>query len=427
MSNKNDGIVEKLWEVFSSMKTGLVLLGVVAVVSGIGTLVPQKSLDPEGAMQVAEIWRKLGFTNIYVSPLFQFLLGLLCINLIVCSIQRFGGIYKLTYRPEAPQDVANIPQKIQAKIQSKDKETLKRDTLALLKKKGFHITLRDEEGKWSFLAQKRRMGNWGSFISHISFVILIIGALIGSLWGFKGYMLAGEGQVVPIQEIELYKGKIKENFLVKINSVEDRILPSGERDNWYTDISILEGGTEVHRQTISVNHPLTFKGITFYQANYSPGAKFTVEMDGEKIPLSLQNHGGYFNFPGTHLIFALAAMKVDPNEPVILYQVFDHNMQIQMGQLELGESASIADTYSVTFDGATAFTGLQVKADPGVWVVWLGSGLLILGLALSFYWRPVRIAGFMDGEGPLTIGAYSGKFNMGAKEEFEKIVKELES
>ncbi|NMA68403.1 MAG: cytochrome c biogenesis protein ResB, partial [Desulfitobacterium sp.] len=177
MSNKNDGIVEKLWEIFSSMKTGLVLLGVVAVVSGIGTLVPQEGLDPEGAAQVAEIWRKLGFTNIYVSPLFQFLLGLLCINLIVCSVQRFGGIYKLTYRPEAPQEPSNIPQKIRAEIQHRDKEALKSNTLALLKKKGFHITQRDEEGRWSFLAQRRRMGNWGSFISHISFVILIIGAL----------------------------------------------------------------------------------------------------------------------------------------------------------------------------------------------------------------------------------------------------------
>lgn len=429
MSNQNDGIVEKLWEIFSSMKTGLVLLGVVALVSGIGTLVPQESLDPEGALKVAQVWRTLGFTNIYVSPLFQFLLGLLCINLIVCSVQRFGGIYKLTFRPEAPQAHAGIPLKVQAEISHNDKDALKQNTLALLKKKGFHITQRDEGGKWSFIAQRRRMGNWGSFISHISFVILIIGALIGSLGGFKGYIMAGEGQVVPIQEIELYKGKIKENFLVKINSVEDRILPNGERDNWYTDISIVESGTEVHRQSISVNHPLTYKGITFYQASYAPGAKFTAEMDGEKLPISLQNRGGYFNFPGTHFVFSLAAMKTDPQEPVILYQVYDHNMQIQMGQLVPGESVSIANTYSMTFDGATAFTGLQVKADPGVWVVWLGSGLLILGLALSFYWRPTRIAGIMDfhGDGALTIGAYSGKFNLGIKEEFEKIVKELKA
>ncbi|AFM01110.1 MULTISPECIES: cytochrome c biogenesis protein ResB [Desulfitobacterium] len=430
MSNRSDGLIEKIWDIFSSMKTGLVLLGVVALVSGIGTLIPQESLDPEGARAVAEIWRTLGFTRIYSSPWFQFLLGLLCINLIVCSVQRFGGIYKLTFHPKAPKDNSGIPQKISAKLSGENEDVLKKRTQEVLKKKGFRITESANEGKWSFTAQKHRMGNWGSFITHISFVILIIGALIGSISGFKGYMMAGEGSVIPIQEIDIYKGQVKENFMVKINSVEDRILANGERDNWYTDLSIIESGTEVHRQSISVNHPLTYKGITFYQTSYAPGALFTVEMDGKTFPVALQNGGGYFNAPGTNLYLVLAAMKAGPQESVILYQVFDENKQLEMGQLIPGESANIQDAYTITFDKATAFTGLQVKADPGVWVVWLGCALLMVGLLLSFYWRPVRIAGILepdlDTQKPsLVLGAYTGKLNMGVKEEFDRIAAEI--
>ncbi|MEM5817372.1 MAG: cytochrome c biogenesis protein ResB, partial [Desulfitobacterium hafniense] len=78
-----------------------------------------------------------------------------------------------------------------------------------------------------------------------------------------------------------------------------------------------------------------------------------------------------------------------------------------------------------------AFTGLQIKADPGVGIVWLGSGLLMVGLLLSFYWRPVRIAGVLEAnhetqEATLTLGAYTGKLSMGVKEEFDRIVAEVE-
>ncbi|MEL1136249.1 cytochrome c biogenesis protein ResB [Desulfitobacterium sp. THU1] len=431
MSNKSDGIVEKIWDIFSSMKTGLVLLGIVALVSGIGTLVPQVSLDPEGADAVADIWKTLGFTNIYASPWFQFLLGLLCINLIVCSVQRFGGIYKLSFQPKPPQEHSALPQKIYSQVTSKDGEALKQRTQKVLKKKGYYVTQLEKEGSWNFIAQKHRLGNWGSFVTHISFVILVIGALIGSLGGFKGYLMAGEGSVTPIQQIEISKGQVKDDFMVKINSVEDRILPNGERDNWYTDLSIIESGEEVARKSISVNHPLTYKGITFYQASYAPGGLFNVKVKGEEYPVVLQNGGGnFFNAPGTNLFLVMSAMKTDPQEPVILYQVFDETKQVKMGQLTLGQTETIQDDYSITFEKAAGFTGLQVKEDPGVWIVWLGSGLLMLGLLLSFYWRPVRVAGIMNlekdhEEYELALGAFTGKFNMGIKEEFDSIVAEL--
>ncbi|MBP1760353.1 MAG: ResB protein required for cytochrome c biosynthesis [Firmicutes bacterium] len=407
MSEKSDGLVEKIWGVFSSMKTGLALLGIVAIVSGIGTLIPQEALDPEGAQTVSSFWKAMGFTNLYASVWFQLLVGLLCINLVVCSVHRFGGIYKLTFNPNAPKTSGNVPSKIQDKVSGSDGETLKQGVQEVLKGKGFRVVSTEQDGKWSFIAQKRRWGNWGSFITHVAFIVLILGALIGSLTGFKGYLMAGEGDTVPIRSIDVSKGKVSENFSVKINSVEDRILENGERDNWYSDLSILDAGKEVARQTISVNHPLSYKGVTFYQSSYAPGAMFTVDFKGQKIPV----------------------MKTDPKEPVILYQVFKGNGQqpIKMGQLTPGQSENIQNTYTLTFDKTSGFTGLQVKKDPGVFIVWLGCGLLMLGLLLSFYWRPITFMGIIENqkEYVLTLGALSGKLSLGIKDEFERIVGEL--
>lgn len=431
MASKSDGFVEKVWDIFSSMKTGLILLGIVALVSGIGTLIPQESMDPEGARAVSEIWRALGFTHLYTSVWFQFLLGILCINLIVCSVQRFGGIYNQTFHPTAPKTVGNVPSQIQTKIQVNNTEEIQSTIQNVFHRKGFRVITQEQDGAWSFIAQKRRWGNWGSFITHLSFVILILGALVGSLSGFKGTFMAGVGETVPIQSIELSKGKVTENFSIKINSAEDRILENGERDNWYTDLSILESGKEVARQTISVNHPMTYKGVTFYQSSFAAGAKFTVDMNGEKIPVVLQNRGGnYFMAPGTDLFLIVAAMKADPKAPVVLYQVYKGMTQqpIKMGQLNLGQSENIENTYTLTFDGLANYTGLQVKKDPGVTIVWIGSALLMLGLILSFYWRSVSISGFMEKQGKpvLTMGALGGKIRVGIKEEFDRMVAELQ-
>lgn len=430
MSGKSDEFVEKIWDIFSSMKTGLALLGIVALVSAIGTIIPQEALDPEGAKTMNVLWKTLGFTNLYASVWFQLLVGLLCINLVVCSVQRFGGIYKLTFKPNPPKASGNVPTKIQAKISGQPGVALKQGLQEVLKGKGFIVISIEQDGKWSFIAQKRRWGNWGSFITHIAFIVLILGALIGSLTGFKGYFMAGEGDTVPIRSIEISKGQVKENFSVRVNSVEDRILANGERDNWYSDLSIIDAGKEVARQTISVNHPLAYKGVTFYQSSYAPGAMFTVDLNGQKIPVVLQSRGGnYFQAPGTELFLVLAAMKMDPKEPVILYQVFKGNDQqpLKMGQLTPGQSENIENTYTLTFDKASGFTGLQVKKDPGVSIVWLGSGLLMLGLLLSFYWRPVTLTGILEKQADevLTLGALSGKLNLGIKDEFDRIVNEL--
>ncbi len=404
MPHSDEGIIDKLWNLFSSMKTGLFLLGVIAVSAGVGTLIPQ--------------------AHLYTSVWFEFLLGLLCINLVVCSVQRFGGVYQKTFKPSLPANAAEVPAKIQVQL-SGEKQGLQASILKVLRQHGYRITQNADSGAWRFLAQKKRWGNWGSFITHIAFVILIAGALLGSIAGFKGFLSAGIGSTVPIQKINLTKGQISENFAIKINAAEDRILPNGERDNWYTDLSVLENGQEVVRRTLSVNHPFSYHGVTFYQAQFSQGAKFDVDYKGQHMPAVLQNRGeNYFQAPGTDLYLIVAAMKTDPQDLIVLYQVYKGNAPepVKTAQLKMGETANIENAYTLKFEGLVPITGLQVKKDPGVGIVWLGSFLLLLGLLLSFYWRPLMLTGVWDEEQSLVvIGAAAGKRSSKAQEDLNSL------
>ncbi|HWQ40421.1 MAG TPA: cytochrome c biogenesis protein ResB [Desulfosporosinus sp.] len=433
MAENSKGWSDQLWSVFSSMKTGLALLGIVAFVSGIGTLIPQIEQDSEKAQAVGQLWQAMGFTHLYSTVWFRLLLGLLCINLIVCSLQRFHGIYKRTFKLTPPSSLAQVPQKNKVVVQGQF-APLRESVQEVLRQKGYRFTLSDQSDSWSFIAIKRRMGNWGSLITHLSFVVLLMGALLGSILGFKGYFMEGAGNTLPIQAIQVSKGTVSETFSVRINSAEDRFLANGERDNWYTDLSILENGQEVIRNTLSVNHPFVYKGITFYQASFAKGAHFTVDRNGQKTPVVLRENGqNYFQAPGTDLYLITTTLmgSSTSQKAGAFYQVYKGTgvQPVQSGQLTNGQTIDVQGTYQLTFDGATGFTGLQVKKDPGVTLIWLGCTLLMAGLLLAFYWQPEVISGIFQAEngrqGKLTVGALSGKVTDNTRKALEQFVSSI--
>ena len=428
MEENSKGLSERIWRAFSSMKLGLALLGIIALVSAIGTVIPQEAMDPEKAKAVGGLWKMLGLTHLYSTVWFRLLLGLLCINLIVCSTQRLRSIYLRTFKLIPPSKLAQVPQKNRHVVQG-ELVSLRESVQEVMIQKGFRYTLSDQSDHWSFIGIKRRLGNWGSLITHLSFVVLVIGALLGSLLGFKGYFMEGAGTTIPIQAIQISKGNVSETFSVRVNSAEDRLLANGERDNWYTDLSILENGQEVARKTLSVNHPFVYKGISFYQANFSDGARFTSEMNGQKTPVVLQDQGqSYYQAPGTDLYLVINLAKSSTQKLGVLYQVYKGTgaNPIQTGQLKTGETIDVQGAYRLTFDGLAGFTGLEVKKDPGVGVIWLGCGLLLGGLLLAFYWQPLVISGIVQAEngkrGNLTVGALAGKMPDSTREALEQFV-----
>ncbi|KLU66855.1 cytochrome c biogenesis protein CcsB [Desulfosporosinus acididurans] len=431
MKEHQEGAVDKIWRIFSSMKLGLVLLGVIAFFSGVGTLFPQADVDPDKAQAVGKIWQDLGFTHLYSTYWFRLILGFLCINLIVCSIQRFQGIYNRTFKLQPPKNRTNIPKKIQETWKG-DSESLRNSVQKVLRSRGFKVIFEENDKQWSYIAIKRRWGNWGSFITHLSFVVLVVGAFIGSSMGFKGFLMAGVGTTVPIHSIQVSHGTVKENFDVLINSAEDRFLANGQRDNWYTDLSILENGKVMARHTISVNHPFTYQGVTFYQSSFINGVHLTADIKGQKVPVILEDRGGnYFQAPGTDLYLVASAITSDPQKPSMLFEVFKGMSEnaVQSGQLDFGQTIDIQGAYKLTLDGNSGFTGLQVKQDPGVMVIWLGCALLLLGLILSFYWRSILVTGIFQAEqgnqGEITMGVSTGKVVGGVKEVFDRLVREI--
>jgi len=90
-TNQRD-FLHSLWDFFCSLKLTMFLLISLAVISIIGTIVPQGTVPPEYLATISpakfQIYKALGFFDMYHSWWFILLLYLLTVNLVACSISR---------------------------------------------------------------------------------------------------------------------------------------------------------------------------------------------------------------------------------------------------------------------------------------------------------------------------------------------------
>src|SRR5699024_9544890 len=98
----NRSLVDKIWNFFSSVKVGVMLIVVALIASGLGTIFPQEMYIPQEAENrdpavfyedwygiPGKIYYQLGFYDLYSSWWYMILIALIGVSLVICSIDRF--------------------------------------------------------------------------------------------------------------------------------------------------------------------------------------------------------------------------------------------------------------------------------------------------------------------------------------------------
>src|SRR4030042_162960 len=132
--------------------------------------------------------------DMYHSWWFTGLLVLFSVNLIICSLDRLPRIWKLVHEPIGPLPEENLRKfVISREITIKGKPDTVKDTVAsALRKARFHAGEVQEDKDWMFYAQRGKYSRLGVFITHFSILIILISAMIGIRFGFKGYLTLPE-------------------------------------------------------------------------------------------------------------------------------------------------------------------------------------------------------------------------------------------
>ncbi len=239
--------------------------------------------------------------------------------------------------------------------------------------------------------RKGIVGRIGPIIVHASMLLILAGAILGAMTGFFAQELVPSGETFQIRNIfdagPWAEAQIPKDWSVRVNRFWIDYTPEGNIDQFYSDLSVLnQGGNEVDRKTIHVNEPLRHKGVTLYQADWGIAA-VQVKLNNSpvlQLPMKLLENNGP-RFWGTWL-----PTRPDMSEGVTLLAsdlqgtvlIYDNAGQL-VATVRRGMATEV-NGVSLSLVDIVGSTGLQIKADPGIPLVYAGFGLLMLGVMMSY-------------------------------------------
>ncbi|ACN14992.1 ResB [Desulforapulum autotrophicum HRM2] len=397
-----------VWTFFCSVRLTVVVLLALAFTSIIGTLIPQNGGDVFYLQKYGQGWSKvfmaLDIDDMYHSWWFLTLLAMLAVNIVVCSIQRLRVTWKIIF----PKKIVFRPDRFR---RLKDRETFAASVdngeivdrfQGFLKRRVGKVTRQTLEGSTVLFAEKGRWTRIGVYVVHSSILLLLVGSVIGGVWGFKGRVSIPEGDTTDV--IELRQGvheHLTLDFAIRCNTFDVSFYDTGAPNEFKSNVTLIENGVEVLTTDIVVNHPLRYKGISFYQSNYGiaaaksisltmtskeSGLAFQQDIEFNKAITLPENQGSFvmehfvkgYNFQGHNLgeSFVGKVTAPDGTESEIVIPVkfptFD--------KMRRGTFAFAVDHFEKLY-----YTGLQVNRDPGVWFVYSGFILMIIGCWITFF------------------------------------------
>ena len=272
---------QDLLPLLADLRLAIVLLLTIALFSVAGTVIEQgQSVDfyqanyPEDpALFGVLTWKlilTLGLDQVYRTWWFLTLLILFGASLTACTFTRqfpaLGAAQRWQYYRQ-PRQFQKL--NLSTELNQGDLATLAQ----ALQQRRYRIFQEDN----SLYARKGLVGRIGPIIVHASMLLILLGAFWGAMTGFFAQELVTSGETFQVQNIfqagPWAAPQVPQDWAVRVNRFWIDYRPAGDIDQFYSDLSVLDpSGTEVDRQTISVNHPLRHQGVTLYQADWGIGA-----------------------------------------------------------------------------------------------------------------------------------------------------------
>lgn len=377
---------------FTSVRTTITLLFILAAASIVGTVIPQTSApDQISGVTSAFYFRLLvilDLYNVYRSWWFIALLILLALNLLGCLLKRLPAIpgewrgssakSSFTFTVADPR----TPQEIKDVVSSACRPVMGASPQMSDGKDGLTLT-------WS----KHRVYLLGFPFLHAAIIIILLGGLVGLLYGTRGHVVIMEGE--SANKFQLPNGETRAlPFQIAVDKFTLTHYPTGEPKEFRSDVRLLEGGKQVLEGAIRVNHPLTFKGISLYQSDYQvSGVKDVIfqvtDLAGKSSELVVEPRATK-QITGTN--FEIRLLKLDPRATkrgarveVAVTGPGQENRTLSLHRKD-SEPVKLGDVQLRFLDYFPLYaTGLQIGYDPGAVLVWLGCGFLVLGFSLVLF------------------------------------------
>ncbi|MFC1946023.1 cytochrome c biogenesis protein ResB [Chloroflexota bacterium] len=408
-------VVKQLWRIFGSMRLAVILMLVITAVSLLGALLIQAPADMVQDPSLYSQWvdvvagnkvggwapilSTLGLFNIFHSPWFVISGVLLMLNVLVCSIKRWKGISASLRGGAVKQNSAfyqqggdNCAELATGGVPAEDAAQI---TSGVLKRKGFRTRLVNDETGIYLAADKNRFFRLGTYAGHASVIMFVLAFIAGNYFGFDNtHFTVPEGNIRAVGH--------DTGLSLQMASFIDEYYETGRPKDYRSEVTLYDNGAAVRQAIVRVNHPLSYKGIRFYQSYFGPavalrvrdgdGREFfnsSVALEGNLIAQGYMHYEGSFEVPETGLTARIIKSGSDTGSPMIpagrvAVDIRLGNEQVDLKLLELNVPRVVSGL-EFTYLEDTRFSGFQVSHDPTNILIWIASSLFILGICAVLY------------------------------------------
>jgi cytochrome c biogenesis protein len=382
---------QAIFRLFANLKFSIFILLLISFCSIIGTIIEQDQsietyklnyplTNPLFGFLSWDLIIQFGLDHVYKTWWFLFLIFLFGCSLVLCSFLQQLPALKIARRCQFFRTTNSF---------------YKLKNLTILMNFSFSKILSTVRTQQYSIFQQRNMvycykgliGRIGPIIVHFSMILILIGTILGSLFGFKAQEIIPKTENFHIQNI-LSNGtfSIIPTSAARVNDFWITYTKNRTISQFYSDISILNPeGNEIKRKTISVNYPFIHHGIYYYQTDWSLIALRFKNSQNQIIEYPLVN-----SFSNQEKIWLTWISNNQFLQEGILLLIDNlegycsiYNVTGQfLGNLEINETLNV--NQPITLSEIISSTGLQVKTDPGIPLIYLGFFFLMISTLLSY-------------------------------------------
>jgi cytochrome c biogenesis protein len=424
-------------KIIADLRLAIALLLIIALFSVSGTVIEQGQTLPFYQANYPEdpalfgflSWKVilfLGLDRVYTTWWFLSLLILFGTSLITCTFTRQLPALKAARRwkyYEKPRQFEKLALSAEC-----DRGSIA-SLMPLLEKQSYKVFQENN----TLYARKGIVGRVGPIIVHAGMIIVLLGGIWGALTGFMAQEMIPSGGTFQVRNIfeagVLSNKQVPKDWGIHVNRFWIDYTPKGEVDQFYSDLSVVnKEGKELDRKTIYVNKPLRYRGVTFYQTDWGiAGVRFKINNSPElllpMVQLNTQGNGrlwGTWIPTKTDLSEGVSLVARDLQGTMVVYDIKGN----LMSAVRPGMAIEINGVTLKIFE-LVGSTGLQIKADPGIPIVYTGFALLMAGVMMS-YVSHSQIWALQQGD-RFYIGGKTNRAQVSFERELIKILETIQS
>ncbi|MCS1350929.1 cytochrome c biogenesis protein ResB [Mechercharimyces sp. CAU 1602] len=461
-------VIDRIWNFFSSVKVAIWLIVIILIVSALGTIFPQERYIPSPKPELyyeetygfwGKVYFETGLYDVYQSWVFVFLLGLLSASLIICSLDRVVPLYQALKHQRVKKSPLFIQRQryhVEETMSAAEAQQHLDQMHSALEKKRYRV--RRDDG--AMLAEKGRVSRWGPYILHIGLILFFFGTFLRLIPGWSMdefiWIRDGETKQLPAPYADYHLKNVKaETILYEEEDLApgvDKSMAQQSVKEYRTKLELFKKGEDgelekVKQGSTEVNHPFKYEELLLYQSALEPRqselelvlvdedkgdkelGRFTVDLFkpdseqdlGDGIKVQMLDY-----FPDFVMDSGKPTTRSEvPNRPAMVFHVTTpekpegEKMWVIAG-VDWGKIQT-ENRYNINFGSIKHAneTGLMVRTEKSLPIIFFGAAIGMLGLIVGFYWQHRRVW-FRYDEGTMYVGTHTNKNWYGFTKEVEK-------